>query len=237
MMISICPPLADNPELNYCDGGWMNEQHAWEFCKDKGTEDCPLVTVEQRKLLQKDYLARTGFGKKYQQPDIARVFGEHPDAAIVAEELQAYWDNISTHIEAGDGYLLSGTVGTGKTFTLALTALQACRWRIETKYIYAPTLFGMLHRNDPALHMIRQCDLLLLDDFGTEYNTEWNISGFSDLVEHRHANELATCITTNLSINSLSTQVVFAREIDRWRETCSGRIYELAFDSLRTEGI
>ena len=226
-----CKPFLDNQDVAECDGGWSVPE-GWIPCSNHNSDRCPAVVKGGRvSQCKHDFLSRVGFGIKYQSPVDEWLFGENtlPD---VEEGLRAYWANIYDYINCGQGFLLCGTVGTGKTFALALTALKTW-WPKETvKYIHAPELFRMLHK-DEDVEDYRECDMLLLDDMGAAYATPWNASQFNSFFEYRYANMLSTCITSNQSVADLAQDVLFERVVDRWRETCKCHIYELSFPSLR----
>ena len=75
----------------------------------------------------------------------------------------------------------------------------------------------------------------MVDDFGADYSTEYHASSFNAIMEHRHGDELATCVASNLSLKALAGLEQFARSVDRWRETCGDDVYELSYDSLRRQ--
>ena len=123
--------------------------------------------------------------------------------------------------------MLLGQPGTGKTFALALIALAARRDRVATRYVYGPTLFSMLHNKEAELKSIEVVPLLLLDDIGATYGTDWVLSNFNALVEARHGNRRATCIASNLTLAQLCSLPGYERAVSRWHETCAGRIVTL----------
>jgi len=230
-MINICKPISDNPNLDYCEGGWL-VPGGWIFCEHENSARCPAIKGEKLEQLKREHLKKAGFGEKYQTPIEARLFDCRAEAQNAIDGIKDFWNNITTHMKRGEGYLLCGTVGTGKTFALALTALKAHWPQDKVKHIHAPALFDLLHTNKDV-DEYRECDLLLLDDMGAAYATPWNASQFNAFFEYRYANLLSTCITSNQSVKELSQDKLFERVIDRWRDTCGEHVYGVAFPSLR----
>ncbi|WP_289088324.1 ATP-binding protein [uncultured Veillonella sp.] len=111
---------------------------------------------------------------------------------------------------AGKGLFLTGTTGTGKTH-LAVATLQA--W-IEKGHSGAfctvPLLVDQLREcmdgNDgKSVYMDRlaRVDLLVLDDFGAEYSTDWVRSQMWLIINARYAEHKPFIITSNLRLEDI----------------------------------
>jgi DNA replication protein DnaC len=232
------PGLCYTIEQGYttCDGFPYDPKRGGYTCRFHRSPRCPLpYTEEQRREHREQYLYRVGFAPHYRNPDSARLFNNQPEAQLAITRLQAYHEHATENIAKGHGYLLSGSVGTGKTFALALTALAAHGTGFDVRYIRTSTLFTLLHNASEEVRLYERCHLLLLDEFGAQHSTEWTVAQFNDFVETRHGAELATCIATNLSIRALTAADMadYARCVDRWRESCLGDVLSLGFASLR----
>ncbi len=154
----------------------------------------------------------------YQQAKLEDITGE-PIREIVAE----YIARIRQHVYEGQGLLITGGVGTGKTSILRLIAYAAARAAINVSFAYAGALFDNLHNDKgEAVDDYHRAELLLLDDFGVQYVTPWTASRFDALMEWRYANKLAVCVTTNIPPEELRKQDIFRRVVDRWSEMCRG---------------
>lgn len=228
-----CKPFLDNPDVSECEGGWSVPE-GWIPCSNHCSDRCPAVVNGGRlEECLHDFLGKAGFGQRYHSPEEGLLFGGNNLSAEIAEGIKEYWLNIGYYMKQGEGFLLCGPVGTGKTFSLALTALKTWWPKEDVKYIFAPRLFNLLHEKSDKVEDYETCSLLLLDDFGAEYSTDWNTGQFASFMEYRHANMLSTCITSNNSVKDLAGHPLYTRVVDRWRETCKGHIYELSFPSLR----
>ena len=54
--------------------------------------------------------------------------------------------------------------------------------------------------------IIYNCDVLMIDDLGTENSTETNISLLFDLLNYRIQNQKTTIISTNIDLDDLQSQ-------------------------------
>lgn len=103
-----------------------------------------------------------------------------------------------------------GTVGTGKSFLSGCVAKELIERGHSVIYFSASGLFDTLSRlkfdykNADGLHNeyedLFQCDLLIIDDLGTEYTNNLVNSELFSLINDRHLRQKATIISTNLSL-------------------------------------
>ncbi len=103
-----------------------------------------------------------------------------------------------------------GTVGTGKTFLSNCIARECLDMGCSVIYFSAAGLFDMLSRNAfrfqnqeemSALYSdLFQCDLLIIDDLGTEIATALTLSHFFTCINERLLRKKPMIISTNLSL-------------------------------------
>lgn len=103
-----------------------------------------------------------------------------------------------------------GTVGTGKSFLSGCVAKELIENGHSVIYFSAAGLFDMLskfkfdYKNADELHKeyedLFQCDLLIIDDLGTEFTNNLVNSELFSLINDRHLRQKATIISTNLSL-------------------------------------
>lgn len=106
-----------------------------------------------------------------------------------------------------------GTVGTGKSFLSGCIAKELLEAGNSVIYFSAAGLFEALsqfsfdYRNKDELHSIYddlyQCDLLIIDDLGTELTNNFVTSQFFSCLNERHIRKKSTIISTNLSLEEL----------------------------------
>lgn len=106
-----------------------------------------------------------------------------------------------------------GSVGVGKTFLSTCIAREIMNREFSVLYFSAPQLFSALSqnrfdRNDiDAKNMseyIFNCDLLIIDDLGSEYTNAFIASQFFTCINERLIHRKSTIISTNLSLESLA---------------------------------
>ncbi len=103
-----------------------------------------------------------------------------------------------------------GTVGTGKSFLSGCVAKELLESGYSVIYFSASELFDLLSRykfdykSFHELHAEHEdlfgCDLLIIDDLGTEYTNNLVNSELFSLINERHLQQKATVISTNLSL-------------------------------------
>ena len=106
-----------------------------------------------------------------------------------------------------------GTVGTGKSFLSNCVAKELIESGHSVIYFSAAGLFELLskysfdykNREDQKSRYtdLYQCDLLIIDDLGTELTNQFVASQLFSLLNERHMGKKATIISTNLSLEEL----------------------------------
>ena len=128
------------------------------------------------------------------------------------------------------GLLLYGSSGTGKTFASACIGNHLMR---NGKTVMALNLGLYLNKlksewsraETEILDKISKCDLLIIDDFGTEKVTEWVLEKVFFLIDARYRMRKPFIISTNLQYktdeNICEIHKVFGKRIrDRINEVC-----------------
>ncbi len=106
-----------------------------------------------------------------------------------------------------------GTVGTGKSFLSGCVAKELIEKGNLVIYFSATQLFNELsknafdYRNREDLSLLQDdlfnCDLLIIDDLGTELTNSFVASQLFSCLNERHLRKKATIISTNLSLQEL----------------------------------
>ncbi len=127
--------------------------------------------------------------------------------------------------EKYENILLYGDVGTGKTFLTNCMAKAVLDKGYSVIYFTSNRLFDTLARelfqNEPddereVQNDIFTCDLLIIDDLGTEGVNSFVASRLFDVINERDLRKKSTIISTNLSFEQLA---------DRYTERTFSRIY------------
>ena len=108
--------------------------------------------------------------------------------------------------------LFSGATGLGKTFLSACVARQVAENGHSVVYATAGKLFADFEAvkferaEADSLRDYRDCDLLIVDDLGTEMTTEFVKAALYELVNTRLLEHRSTLISTNLNENDLEAR-------------------------------
>lgn len=108
---------------------------------------------------------------------------------------------------------MTGAAGTGKTYLTACIAKSLMESLHTVIYVSAAELLSLYSREEygrgdqdvmeSRISLIEGCDLLIIDDLGTEYTTDLNISKLFTLIDHRLKKELSTIISSNMNLNEV----------------------------------
>ncbi len=108
--------------------------------------------------------------------------------------------------------LFSGATGLGKTFLSACMARQVAEGSHSVVYVTAGKLFSdyeavkFERAEADILRDYRDCDLLIIDDLGTEMTTEFVKAALYEIVNTRLLERRSTLISTNLNENDLEAR-------------------------------
>jgi DNA replication protein DnaC len=111
--------------------------------------------------------------------------------------------------------VLEGGYGSGKTHLAAAIANQSVVYGVATLFITVPDLLDSLRFAfaDPETTFekrfdeVRNADLLILDDFGTQNATPWAQEKLFQIINYRYINKQPTVITTNLMLDEIEGRI------------------------------
>ncbi len=152
-------------------------------------------------------------------------------AQIALERAQNFVQNFKTK---GGNLLLLGQTGCGKTFLSNCIAKALLDDGISVIYFTASELFRVFEEQtfkknaDVAdLHdQIFECDLLIIDDLGTEFPNTFTITRLFQCLNERLLRNKSTVISTNLSLLEMR---------DTYSERITSRVFSY-YDTIRLIG-
>ncbi len=203
---------------------------------DSRREWCPCRRYRQR-LTQTGVLFRQAeVPERYRWRFLDDFHRVAPDGAAIAHADRVLVEAAGLVGEARcpvRGVLLHGPPGTGKTLLgcimlneLLLRWCRAGRFlnlsrryfeRLRDTYSQDSAHYGQTW---PIIEELTQLPFLLLDDFGTQRGTEWEMEMLYNLVDARYAEQRLTLVTTN-------------QPLDAIRELYGGRIYSRLVEMCR----
>ena len=193
----------------------FDPQYTCPLCRDTGRTPKGVCTC-LTELLREIACRQVGFQSQTALHDFDEVrldyYPEEFDARLGAsprQRMQTVVDYCRTYAdEFGEGapnLLLRGSTGTGKTFLSLAIAGRVIRRGFSV--IYAPVQ-QLLHKleqehfgrsDDDSLPALLECDLLVIDDLGTEFTTPFYISCLHQVINTRALDGKATIVSTNLT--------------------------------------
>ena len=222
-------------EANGYDKGYLETQFVCSKCKDtgyiyspKGTQKCSCY-----KQLAIEYL-HANSNLKLTEDENFDSFSEnmYPDTCdearyqtqisprqnilTIKQRCLSFIENFSNSEEKN--LFFSGPTGVGKTFLSNCVAYELLKKGRTVIYYTAPVLFDILNEykvrafgdseyEDTAYKNIMNCELLIIDDLGTEAPSASRYAEFLTVLNNRHlrnvTNPCKTIISTNLEARQL----------------------------------
>ena len=150
--------------------------------------------------------------------------GKTPGLTAKAKRYVEHWEDM----KAGNiGYLLWGSVGTGKSYLAGCIANALMEQEISVKMTNFAAVLNDLAatfegRNEYISKLCRY-PLLILDDFGMERGTEYGLEQVYNVIDSRYRSEKPLIVTTNLSLDELNNppDTAHKRIYDRVTEMCT----------------
>lgn len=203
--------------------GWLDERPVCPVCGGTGYIGAQMCTCLKALCVeeQEKELTLLGHGNEefsrfrldYYPDRIDPKFGRSMRAVMqrTYDLCRQYADSFSP---LSGNLLFSGDTGLGKTFLSACIAKVVAGKGYSVVYESAPHLFAKLEKarfqNDEEARQeaekFARCDLLILDDLGTEMPGMFTTSALYTLVNDRILGQKATIISTNLSTDALDSR-------------------------------
>ncbi len=200
---------------------YLDEIYSCPVCHDTGYDGTGICRCLKREykseltrslsgLLRSDGEAFAGFNLGYYSTERDPALGASPREvmSLVYETCRAYAANFS---ENSPSLIFRGGPGLGKTFLSACIAREVAAKGCSVAYESAPAALGEFETQrfsrdaavaDAAGEKVREylgCDLMILDDLGTEMTTSFTVSALYQLINTRLTTSKQTIISTNLS--------------------------------------
>ena len=108
----------------------------------------------------------------------------------------------------GVGLVFWGGIGTGKTFVSGCIANALIDQEISCRMTSIPRIFHSMNgstfeQKKEYLKSLNDCRLLIIDDMGTERNTEYSMELVYSIIDDRYVNRSPMIVTTNLTLTEL----------------------------------
>ena len=199
--------LDDSPICDVCGGsGYIGSNMCEclrELCRQEQKKELPFLNVGRETFDQ--------FRLDYYPDRIDPKLGVNI-RAVMERTLQTCRRYAYSFSEKSGNLLFSGDTGLGKTFLSACIARTVADNGYSVVYESAGHLFSKLERakfggDEEAradTEKYTACDLLIIDDLGTEMGGQFVTSTLYTLINDRLLGRKSTIISTNLDVESLS---------------------------------
>ncbi len=188
-------------------------------CSDSGFFDGKLCAchLELLRLLSYEQLCKDSPLKISTFDDFSMKY--YADSNEIHELMQRNFDfckNYAGNFDLGsDSVLMWGETGLGKTHLSLAIAGEVLKKGYGVVYGSAQNLFSDVEKehfgrgenpDGTTEKMLLECDLLILDDLGAEFTTNFTVATFNNIITTRLLTSKPTIISTNLSIGELDTK-------------------------------
>ncbi len=164
-----------------------------------------------KEILQKENFSTFSFD--YYSDNFIDPKSDRSSLAIMKDAFAACQNFVRVFERQHKNLFLYGDVGVGKTFLSNCIAKELMDAGFSVIYYSAPSFFNILaqstfHKNGADAQniydYIYDCDLLIIDDLGTEYTNSFVTSQLFTCINERLLGRRSTVISTNLSLDSLA---------------------------------
>lgn len=195
---------------------WLDVSYTCKACEDKGSVDgfvCEcyknlLRSIEYEKLCSKLPVDKCRFDN-FKLDYYSEGAGISPRKRM--ESVLGYCKAYAADFGKGSpSLLLYGMTGLGKTHLSLAIAGKAVEAGYGVIYTSAQNLFNQLERekfgraeDNNTEQSILDCDLLIIDDLGAEFSTQFTVSVLYNIINCRDLEGRPTIISTNLTPEKL----------------------------------
>ena len=135
-----------------------------------------------------------------------------------------YTNHFSQMLSDNQGIIFWGTVGTGKSFTAACIANELMSRNIPVVMTsFVKILQNLPNQNESEyIAALNRASLLILDDLGTERNTDYALEKVYNVIDSRSREAKPMILTTNMTLDEMlgAEDIRYKRIYDRIFETC-----------------
>lgn len=203
------------------DKNFLNPPYDCPYCRDEGFIDNSYCECFKKKLIEAVFsesnlaaLSKNRFEDfdLSLYPEVLGDGGEHPRA--VMERILTVCKRFAENFESlDDNLLFTGQTGLGKTFLSSCIANRLISRGVSVIYQSAGVVFTLLDKikfsktNEEAdiytAKRLTDCDLLILDDLGTEFISDFSVSELFRILNTRLLTKKKTIVSTNLSLQDI----------------------------------
>lgn len=186
-------------------------------CNDTGVIEGKICDCVKRVATKRAYygsgLGKALEGQTFDNFDLRYYGGTTKSGFSVKELMESVFEHCKNYADGfkpgAESLLMIGGAGLGKTHLASSIAHSVLEKGYSVVYESAQNVvnsfenvrFGRDTSVDTDKYNV--CELLIIDDLGTEFITPFSVSVFFNLINHRIINGLSTIVTTNMSLKEI----------------------------------
>lgn len=210
---------------------YLDAKFECDKCKDEGFDNDGKMCICMKKALALATYKSSGIGKLIEKQsfdnfklDYYEKGKERDNMEAVLDDCKSYTDSFTS--KTSENLLFFGTTGLGKTHLSTSIAKGVIDRGFDVVYVTAQDLFEDFEREkfsrsysstqENTTEKYFECDLLIIDDLGTELSNQFTVSCLYNLINSRINSEKPMIINTNLNQNDLR---------DRYADRITSRLF------------
>ncbi len=197
---------------NHIDFDYDKPKYECQICDDSGYDDKDFCICFKQKLSK--YVFKKNYTLDIENIDLDsysfEIFKnkEHKNKMINhLSYIREYFKYINEN--KYKNLIIFGENGLGKTYMLSALCNSLIKAGKIVVYQSAPVLIERLkaeafsNEETNIEEILKECDLLIIDDLGKEYISDYSISHLFNIINERYNNKKSIAISTNIHINNL----------------------------------
>ena len=190
-------------------------------CKNKVNGHCMVPIVSEKiinfsydickyakEVKYRDNLTIFDVPKSIKEASMKNIFTNDKNRIPIIKELKNTITNLKNNNDS-KGIYLHGNFGSGKTYLIAAAFNELAKHNIKSVIVHVPELLRSLKDSfstnySERFELLKKTPLLLLDDIGAEYLTEWGRDEVIEpILQYRMDEKLPTFFTSNFTLEEL----------------------------------
>lgn len=195
------------------------------LAQEQAREEARLLERQKRENISRCFDLQGFEGVTFDNDD-----GKDQEVSKVAH---SFVDNFAAVREAGQGMIFSGDTGGGKTFMAAMIANELLGRGYRVKFTSLSKLNQQMTENfgnnrTSILRYLETCDLVILDDLGTERDTSTANENAYQVIDTINRSKCPVIVTTNLSGRDMvhEAEYKYKRNYSRIIERCKPVVFK-----------
>ena len=186
-------------------------------CSDSGFINGEKMCHCFREALAKERIAASGMGRLIETQSFENFdLSWYSDTPAIYEKMQSNLTYakkfVKNFAKKHDNILIMGKTGTGKTHVSTAIAKEIISLGYDVLYDSAQNIITDFEtdkfksgygQTESRSEKYLECDLLIIDDLGTEFTSQFTVSCLYNLLNTRQNRGLSTILSTNLSYEEL----------------------------------